>query len=683
MNYKDLKLKNSYISYGEDNIAASFLVPALQCTKIYRRSVGFFSSQVLLAILDGIINLVRNNGRIMLAASPKLNEQDVYAIDRGYELREEIVKEAFNRDFCAELEQFDEKNLNLLVELISQGYLDIKIVVTEKTGMYHDKLGILEDFDGNTIVFYGSPNSSLSGYEKNYEKIRIVKSWIPGTDEIINDEVSEFDSIWNGKNQFLKVYDYTESAKKQILEIVKKRERLGGDKKTGIVLRDYQERAIEAWTENNYHGFYVMATGTGKTWTAIYSAKELLKTKDATIVICAPYKHLIKQWVQDLEVAFPKAKIIMVSSENLNWEQQLSQAIVYKKYHSEAQLIIVSTIASFSLDRFMKSIKKSYDDKLLIVDEAHRLTKRTDAMQRMFKYMLGLSATPYSGKSAKSGKELMDYFGGQVFSLPIEEALDRKFLVPYYYYPIYVNATEEEEEKFRYYTKQMMSCFRNNVLIDPENFAKYHRSRLRVISMADEKMQDIIPIINRVGIEDHFIVYCGDGRLFDNNTGAEIKHIQAIKNVLTDLGYKVSQFTAKENMKERMQLINAFNNQEISALVAIRCLDEGINIPSIKSALILSSNDNYREFVQRRGRILRNDKNKEYATIYDIIVLPSHDMDSWATIEFRRFYEYAHLALNWNDGLEDDLRRQMCAYNLNEEDVMAYNYDEVEATLDE
>ena len=683
MNYKDLKLKNSYISYGEDNIAASFLVPALQCTKIYRRSVGFFSSQVLLAILDGIINLVRNNGRIMLAASPKLNEQDVYAIDRGYELREEIVKEAFNRDFCAELEQFDEKNLNLLVELISQGYLDIKIVVTEKTGMYHDKLGILEDFDGNTIVFYGSPNSSLSGYEKNYEKIRIVKSWIPGTDEIINDEVSEFDSIWNGKNQFLKVYDYTESAKKQILEIVKKRERLGGDKKTGIVLRDYQERAIEAWTENNYHGFYVMATGTGKTWTAIYSAKELLKTKDATIVICAPYKHLIKQWVQDLEVAFPKAKIIMVSSENLNWEQQLSQAIVYKKYHSEAQLIIVSTIASFSLDRFMKSIKKSYDDKLLIVDEAHRLTKRTDAMQRMFKYMLGLSATPYSGKSAKSGKELMDYFGGQVFSLPIEEALDRKFLVPYYYYPIYVNATEEEEEKFSYYTKQMMSCFRNNVLIDPENFAKYHRSRLRVISMADEKMQDIIPIINRVGIEDHFIVYCGDGRLFDNNTGAEIKHIQAIKNVLTDLGYKVSQFTAKENMKERMQLINAFNNQEISALVAIRCLDEGINIPSIKSALILSSNDNYREFVQRRGRILRNDKNKEYATIYDIIVLPSHDMDSWAAIEFRRFYEYAHLALNWNDGLEDDLRRQMCAYNLNEEDVMAYNYDEVEATLDE
>ena len=132
-----------------------------------------------------------------------------------------------------------------------------------------------------------------------------------------------------------------------------------------------------------------------------------------------------------------------------------------------------------------------------------------------------------------------------------------------------------------------------------------------------------------------------------------------------------------------MQLINAFNNQEISALVAIRCLDEGINIPSIKSALILSSNDNYREFVRRRGRILRNDKNKEYATIYDIIVLPSHDMDSWATIEFRRFYEYAHLALNWNDGLEDDLRRQMCAYNLNEEDVMAYNYDEVEATLDE
>ncbi len=682
MNYKDLEIKNSYISYGEENIAASFLTPALKCTKLYRRSVGFFSSEVLLTILDGIIELVRNNGHILLSASPKLNEDDVLAINEGYRLKEEIINEAFSRDFLIELEKFDDKNLHLLVDLISHGYLDIKIIVTQKTGMYHDKLGILEDIEGNLIVFYGSPNSSLNGYEKNYEKIRIVKSWLPGSEDVIKDEIDEFDHIWNGSNPYLQVYDYTESAKKAILEVVSKRTGKGDGNNSGIILRDYQIKAIEAWKNNNYHGFYVMATGTGKTWTAIYSAKELLESKDAMIVICAPYKHLIKQWVHDLERAFPSARIIMVSSENPTWEQQLSKEIVYQRYHQEVQLIIVSTIASFSLNRFMKAINKSNAKKLLIVDEAHRLTKRTEALKRMFSYMLGLSATPYGGKSAKSGKELMDFFGGQVFNLPIEDALDRGFLVPYYYYPIYVNATEEEEGKFKYYTQLMISCYRNGVLIDPENFAKYHRSRLRVISMADEKMQDIIPIINRVSADDHFIVYCGDGKLFDSS-GAEIKHIQAIKNVLTNMGYKVSQFTAKENMKERMQLIDAFNSQKISTLVAIRCLDEGINIPSIKSALILSSNDNYREFVQRRGRILRTYKGKDCAIIYDVIVLPSHDMESWAAIEFRRFYEYAHLALNWNSGLESELQSYISEYNLNEEDVMAYNYDEMEGDLDE
>ena len=133
MNYKDLEIKNSYISYGEENIAASFLTPALKCTKLYRRSVGFFSSEVLLTILDGIIELVRNNGHILLSASPKLNEDDVLAINEGYRLKEEIINEAFSRDFLIELEKFDDKNLHLLVDLISHGYLDIKIIVTQKT----------------------------------------------------------------------------------------------------------------------------------------------------------------------------------------------------------------------------------------------------------------------------------------------------------------------------------------------------------------------------------------------------------------------------------------------------------------------------------------------------------------------------------------------------------------------
>lgn len=685
MNYKDLNIKQSYISYGSENFAATFLVPALKCTRLYQRSVGFFSSSVILSIIDGIVDLARNNGKIQLIASPKLSKEDIAAINAGYRKREETVREIFAHDFEQELEAFDDDKLNLLVALIGNEILDIKIAVTENAGIYHDKLGIMEDFDGNKLVFYGSPNSSASGYQYNYEKIRVFKSWNVSAFETVSDEISEFKRLWTGTNPYLKVYDFQESARKKILEVIKFRESThGGSTTTGIELRDYQKAAIKAWAENDFHGFYVMATGTGKTWTAIFSAKELLKKKDVMIVICAPYKHLIKQWVADLEEAFPEnTKIIMVSSENPSWDQQLTQAIIKKRYSHSLQIIVVSTIASFNMDRFIKTVKKSDEKKLLIVDEAHRLTQRDAVKQRLFAYMLGLSATPYSGRSAKSGKELMDYFGGQVFNLPIEDALDRGFLVPYYYRPIFVNATSDEEESFRHYTQLMSSCYRNNKLIDPENFAKYHRSRLRVISMASEKMADIISIISKINVKDHFIVYCGDGKLFDNDTGEEIRHIQAIKNILTELEFKASKFTAQENMQERMQLIDAFNTKKISTLVAIRCLDEGINIPSIESALILSSNDNYREFVQRRGRILRTYKGKKYATIYDVIVLPSHEMTSWAAIEFRRFYEYGHLALNWTDDLEHQLEGYLTEYGINRDDVEAYNYDDMEEELDE
>lgn len=183
-------------------------------------------------------------------------------------------------------------------------------------------------------------------------------------------------------------------------------------------------------------------------------------------------------------------------------------------------------------------------------------------------------------------------------------------------------------------------------------------------------------IIEEIKEEDHFVVYCGDGKLFDKN-GEELRHINAVKMILSDLDYKASQFTATENMATRMELVDSFNKGQIDALAAIRCLDEGINIPSIKSALILSSNDDYREFVQRRGRILRLYRDKEFAKIFDVVVLPSSDSSAWAAIELRRFHEYAKLALNWTDlsGILDDLLRQ---YGLDITDVDVYDYEEME-----
>lgn len=683
MGLKDLDIKKSYISCGDENIAKSFLVPALKHTKLYQRSVGFFSSSVFEPILDGVVALARNGGKIQLIASPRLNEEDIQAITLGYEKRDAIIQNAFTRDFIAEVEGFDEIRLQVLIDLIARGTLDIRIAVTDTVGIYHDKLGILEDFNGNVVVFYGSANSSASGYQKNYEKIRTVKSWIEADAESIADEQEEFRSLWDGTNPFVKVYPYKESAKANLLTVLeRKRSGSGAKSNAPIQLRDYQKEAITAWVNNDYHGFYVMATGTGKTWTAIFSAKELLEKHPAMVVICAPYKHLVRQWADDVVKTFPDAKLIMVSSENPQWEQQINHEVIRKKYNPNNQIIIISTIASFKMDRFMSALRKSKDDKLLIVDEVHRFSDRPEELKSDFKYMLGLSATPFSGTSAQKGMELMDFFGGQVFNLPIEVALERGFLVPYYYHPIYVYATEDEEGKFRYHTQRILSCFKNNRCVNPDLLVKSLRNRLRVISMAEAKQTQIDEIVNRISEKDHFVVYCGDGRLFDNNSGEELRHIQSVKRVLTAHGFKSSQFTATENMAVRMELVDAFNKGEISAMAAIRCLDEGINIPSIKSALILSSNDDYREFVQRRGRILRKYDNKAFANIYDVIVLPAHDMQGWAKIELRRFHEYARLALNWAD-LELELQSQLAMYGLTVEDVDVYDYEDMEVTVDE
>ena len=354
MSLKDLDIKLSYISCGKENIAKSFLVPALKHTKRYRRSVGFFSSSVFGPIIDGIVALSRNGGKIELIASPKLSDADINAINLGYKKREEIIDNAFSRDFMKELDTLDDAKLQLLVALIVNGTLDIKIAVTESTGIYHDKLGILEDFDGNTVVFYGSANESLGGYQNNYEKIRVTKSWVATEVESIEDECREFQALWDGTNPFVKIYSYKESAKANILKVINTRKTSGvKSNSVPIKLRDYQEEAINAWVNNDYHGFYVMATGTGKTWTAIFSAKRLVEKHPSMIVICAPYKHLVKQWTDDVEKAFPYAKLIMVSSENPTWETQIAQEIIRKQYKPDNQIVIISTNASFKTDRFL------------------------------------------------------------------------------------------------------------------------------------------------------------------------------------------------------------------------------------------------------------------------------------------------------------------------------------------
>ena len=678
MNLKDIKLEHSYISYGESNIVNSVISPALKVSCIYKRSVGFFSSSVFTQLANSLVDFTRNDGHIYLICGMELSKEDKEAIEAGYKQRKQIIEEKFEEKFNQELDALSDSNVRLLEELIAKGFMDIKLAMTKAgSGIYHDKLGIFEDDNGNKMVFYGSPNSTGPAYSDNYEKIRVAVSWKEGYKEIVEDECDEFDSLWNETNPYVYVYPFSEKAA-SIICSRKSRTQSGKEQKQGIVLRDYQKQAIQAWVDNKFHGFYEMATGTGKTWTAIYSAKILLKICKAMVVICAPYKHLVKQWKEDVEKVFPNAKIILVSSENPGWDTQIINEIIANKYNKDNQIIIISTIKSFTSEKFDRVISKSKQDKLLIVDEAHRFKKfDINTPEVKYRYMLGLSATPGNGKNQEFVDNLLDFFGGKVFELPIERALEMNYLVPYNYYPIFVHASYEEEKKFDDISRKMAACFRNGVCIDPDNLVKLSRSRLRIIAMAQEKIDRIDEILDEVNEKDHFVIYCGDGKLFDESGIDSVKHIQFIKSVLDERGKKACQFTASENMDKRMELVEGFNRGEFDTLVAIRCLDEGINIPSIHGALILASNDDYREFVQRRGRILRLYENKEFANIYDVIVLPSAGTPNWAAIELRRFYEYARLSINVDDNtkLLDELLNE---YGLTLDTISVFNDTEDE-----
>ena len=686
MRLKDLSLKISYRSKGPNNIIDELLIPGLKCSKIYKRSVGYFSSGVFELIGNGLKELAERNGEIRLICNPELSNEDIEGIRLGYHLKENVIRHKVEADLEEALKRIDDWNLKLLIQLIGSGRMNVLVVdMEDECGIYHDKIGLLIDDDENKVLFVGSPNESVGGYRNNYEKIRVSMSWKEGDYERIQDDEEEFDDIWDGRNEYITRIDYTELVLTR-LETEKKRRGLEETPKGGVKLREYQKAAINAWEDNGYHGFYVMATGTGKTWTAIYSALKVMEQETILLVICAPYKHLVRQWYEDVHNVLPDNRTIMVTGENHNWEDEFLDAIYNSKYNGGGTIIAISTIVSFNMAKFRRIVDKSKLKKMLIVDEAHRFKNRDSSLKEIYSYMLGLSATPSSKRNDEFGRELMDFFGGQVYNLPIEYAIEQHYLAHYNYYPIFVNATEQEEKEFDKYSRLMASCFRNGKCFDVESLARHKRSRLRVISMAEEKISRLKWILSQVREEEHFIVYCGDGRLFDNNSGEEIRHIQYVKEVLHEMGYKSSQFTAQEDMKTRMQLVDAFNRGYIDAMVAIRCLDEGINIPSIKGALILSSNDDYREFVQRRGRILRNYTNemtgekKQSADIYDVIVLPSDHMKNFALIELRRFYEYLRLADNSGDcmGMLEELRVQ---YGIEQEELM--ELDENEGDLDE
>ena len=722
MSLLDVNIKKEYRS-PRDNIVTDFYIPLLKEASLYKRSVGFFSSSSLLEISYGIAKLVNNNGKILLIASPNLSQEDIEAINKGYELREDVIERALLRYITEPQNYFEEERLNLLATLIAQEKLDIKIAFSlknDKLGLYHEKLGLIHDNENNIIAFSGSMNETENAFINNYEIVDVFTSWEDNDRVVIKEKA--FDQLWFNNDSSAVVYDFPRVVKEKIMSYKKGNVDWDIDNKefiknitsnseveklktvtnspeipAGVSLHDYQKNAIENWKDNNYKGIFDMATGTGKTFTGLGAITELYKNKNgklAVIIVC-PYQHLVDQWVEDI-LNFNINPIIGHSSSiQKDFKQKFKMAIMDYNLGVRKFFCFVCTNGTFSSEYVQTQIQNIRGDVLLVVDEAHNFgaTNLKKTLTDKFNYRLALSATLERHGDEEGTQALLNYFGKKCIEFSLEDAINQKFLTPYEYHPVVIYFEESELEEYHTLSKEISRCIikKNGKTELNERGKVLAQRRARVVAGAYAKIprlaKEIKPFVN----DNHILVYCGATKISEqDDLGEDMRQIDVITSLLgKDLKMNVAQFTSNEDSATRELLRKKFfDGDYLQALVAIKCLDEGVNIPAIKTAFILASTTNPKEYIQRRGRVLRKYPGKEFAIIYDFVTLP-RPLDEAANLtveeisceksmvknEINRMTEFKRLALNRmeSDKLIYDI---IDAYHLNDDEEMEEMYYE-------
>lgn len=429
---------------------------------------------------------------------------------------------------------------------------------------------------------------------------------------------------------------------------------------SNIKLRDYQIEAVDSWIENGYNGIFEMATGTGKTFTALSCFKELSNTKDRLLtVIACPQSHLIDQWINELN-KFHDGPIITASSKNAKWKEDLSDLVVNYFLGIVDKAIVLTTHVSLSSAFFLDKIHEIEVERLLIVDEVHGIgsEKQMLGLDECYEYRLGLSATPSRWFDDYGTQIIIDYFKGVVFEFDITRALNefnpdtgKTYLTPYIYKPIIVNLNKEELEEYRELSAKIAYLFATNKQRDEENntLNGVLFKRRNIINNAEEKYEAFINILRENPDIDKLIVFCSDRQI------DKVQEILNREGVTPQHRFTQEQGANKSKKKgysEREYLLKKFEEGSYKALVAIKCLDEGVDVPSAENAIIMSSTTNPREHIQRRGRILRNAPGKNLATIYDILVFPEEKTDAGKKIREKEIRRYIDFAVNAENSVE-------------------------------
>jgi len=685
---RDLKIKSGYSS-SSDNILKDFYNPTLKEAKTYDRISGFFSPKVLAVASRGFSELIKNGGKVRIITSVKVNEETYNSLKEmsNPDTVNTILDGCLNDTLESQLEK---DYLSVFAYLLRYGQLQLKIAFPEdRVGIMHEKIGIVDD-GSNAISFSGSNNETAYGWTRNTEQFMVFRNWDSIGKEYYQINLDHFEKLWSNTEDGVVVLIPDNAIKQKIIkisnidnedinEIVRRiKEQENGDTprtspKQSVDLRNYQKDAIQSWIDHNYRGIFEMATGTGKTFTGLYAAKKLFKEEEKLfLVISVPLKHLISQWQLDIEKVFPGTQMIQVSSDFPDWRDKLPKAARAFSKGWINQVVVITTYASFSSDDFRK-ILEVYDSRYtLLADEVHNA--RTDKILgqiNLFQNRLGLSATPKNEYSDNEGADVMiETFGGIIYRYSLAEAIQNKYLVQYEYHPIFVYLNEDEVKEYIEYSIKI-SWMMNADDTDRNNdmLTAILNKRSMVVKNAENKKGVIANLIDQLYKNNEYrrmLIYCDSTEQIDDT-----------QRILSEHHISSSRITYKEDMFSRRTRLSDFAIGTIDTLVARKCLDEGVDIPSTRRAILIASNTDQREYIQRLGRILRKYEGKNKATVYDLITLPpdSDNAERYRYLlrsELRRMDFFAQNTLNKSETTEvlDSLK-------------MKYNYRDEESVDEE
>ena len=675
-----LNLRQRYRSDRQD-LLSDFYIPCLRQSVSYDRAVGFFSSSSLVVAAQGLSEFVKAGGKMRLVASPRLSEADIRAIEQGLQQRE-IITKAVVRELTQPFDQIVRDRLACLAWLLAQGLLEIRLAVHRVgRGYYHEKLGVFTDALGNQIVFSGSANESANALRDNFECIDLFCSWCEADAVRLSQKVTDFEQLWQNQTPNLEIIEFPEAAKRLLLERCPDApptqeprvcnpagEYAVSTAPAGIpvipsdlTLRPYQQQAIMNWFVNKGRGTLKMATGSGKTITALALAAELYRKSTAkgqplkALLILCPYRHLVTQWAETAR-RFGLRPILAFEAAQ-SWQGELQSQLLAVHAGRQAFVTVITTNATLMRDSLQSQLQFFPQMSLIVGDEAHNLgaTRLEASLPQSIPLRLALSATPERYFDESGTERLFEYFGSVLApEFTLKDAISAGALVPYLYQPILVELTEAETEQYAALTSQIGRIIgMTGTISENERLTALLMQRARLVGAAENKLAVLKTLMQSRLQTSHTLFYCGDGSVEDSISETSLRQLTAVTSLLQSLGYRVQSYTAETSLAEREDLRYQFAEGILPGLVAIRCLDEGVDIPAIHTAVILASSSNPRQFIQRRGRILRPSPGKTRAELFDLIVVPPDlGAEFWAIEqkllrqELKRFVEFADLAIN-------------------------------------